>query len=46
VPDHTRGRVAAEEVLLLTYEHQPAGGPYAASGPIFFDARRSRHAPH
>ncbi len=24
-----------EELLLLTYAHQPAGGAYAASGPIF-----------
>ena len=28
-----------EEVLLLTFAHQPAGGPYASSGPIF--VRRS-----
>lgn len=27
--------VPGESVLLLTHAHQPAGGPYAASGPIF-----------
>ena len=35
-----------EEVLLLTYEHQAAGGPYAASGPIFIrrEAKQTRTA--
>lgn len=27
--------VPGEEVLLLSYTHQPAGTPYASSGPIF-----------
>ena len=35
-----------EAVLLLTYAHQPSGGPYASSGPIFIrrDARQTRTA--
>lgn len=35
-----------EPVLLLTHAHQSAGGPYAASGPIFIrrDARVTRVA--
>ena len=28
-----------EEVLLLTYAHQPAGTPYASAGPIFIRRR-------
>jgi hypothetical protein len=31
--------VPGEEVLLLSYAHQPAGTPYASAGPIFI--RRS-----
>lgn len=30
-----------EELLLLSYEHQPAASPYRASGPIF--VRRGAH---
>ncbi|MGB5103669.1 MAG: DUF1203 domain-containing protein [Steroidobacteraceae bacterium] len=29
------GALPGERVLLLTHAHQPAGGPYASSGPIF-----------
>jgi hypothetical protein len=36
-----------EELLLLSYAHQPADSPYRASGPIFVrrGARRARLAP-
>ena len=31
--------VPGEEVLLLSYAHQPAGTPYASAGPIFIRRR-------
>ena len=32
-----------EEVLLLSYQHQPADSPYRASGPFSFANRRWPH---
>ncbi len=31
--------VPGEEILLLSYAHQPAGTPYASAGPIFIRRR-------